>query len=356
MVHERGVRYRGNAANADRDRERSPDGNGHTARDRDLDADGNANRNSNGNGDADSDDYADRNGYADADRDADANEYANKYGDADRDADAAPDRYAPADADADLDADARSNQDAASDRYGESGSVAIYQENNKLKILVDFHVHSEFSPDSVTKLSALIERAHELNLGKLVITDHNSIQGAIRLQKRYPDFVIVGEEILTTRGEILAFFVEEEIPAGLEPAEAFRRLRDQGAFISLSHPYSFSRHGWYEDEMIRYQEYLDAIEIANGRNTKDANEKATNFAKARSLCGTAGSDAHGLFELGRMALRLAPFSTAEELRAAIRNAEVVGTPSPKWVRIASRSAVLRKKFGLYRESGDPEDR
>ena len=32
-------------------------------------------------------------------------------------------------------------------KYGESGSVAIYQENNKLKILVDFHVHSEFSPD-----------------------------------------------------------------------------------------------------------------------------------------------------------------------------------------------------------------
>lgn len=310
----------------------------------------------------DGDNYADRNGYVDADRDpnpddnGDANKYADEYGDADLDADAAPDRYAPADANADLNADARSDPNAASDRHGESGSVAIYQESNKLKILVDFHVHSEFSPDSVTKLSALIERAHELNLGKLVITDHNSIQGAIRLRKRNPDFVIVGEEILTTRGEILAFFVEEEVPAGLEPDEAFRRLRDQGAFISLSHPYSFSRHGWTEDEMIRYQGYLDAIEIANGRNTRDANEKATNFAKARSLSGTAGSDAHGLFELGRMALRLAPFSTAEELRAAIQDAEVVGTPSPKWVRIASRSAVLRKKFGLYRESGDPEDR
>ena len=103
-------------------------------------------------------------------------------------------------------------------------------------IKVDFHVHSIASKDSLSKGEKLLARAKELGLGKLILTDHNTTAGALELQKRYPDFVIVGEEILTTKGEILAVFVKEELPKGIEPPEAIRRLRDQGAFISLSHP------------------------------------------------------------------------------------------------------------------------
>lgn len=221
-----------------------------------------------------------------------------------------------------------------------------------MKINVDFHVHSEFSPDSVTKIEDLVRRAHELNLGKLIITDHNTIKGAQILHKRYPDFVIIGEEILTTKGEILAFFVKEELPRWIDADEAFKRLQDQGAFISLSHPYSFVRYGWTEAEMERYLPYLDAIEIANGRNSTRENEQAIEFAAAHGLAGTAGSDAHSLKELGRMMLELDDFSTADELRASIRNATVVGTPSSGLVRLRSRAAVIQKKLGLYSETRD----
>lgn len=227
----------------------------------------------------------------------------------------------------------------------------------KSKIMVDFHVHSEFSPDSITRIEALVERARRIGLGKLVITDHNTIRGALILKKRYPDFVIVGEEILTTRGEVLAFFVTEEVPRGLTPLETLRRLRDQGAFISLAHPYSYRRHGWLEEEMIEYGEYLDAIEVANARNTVSDNDKAAVFAVAHGLAGTAGSDAHSLGELGRIALQLNPFETADELRRVIRDAEVVGSTSSPFARIASRAAVLQKKLGLYcgpETSSDPE--
>jgi hypothetical protein len=33
----------------------------------------------------------------------------------------------------------------------------------------------------------------------------------------------------------------EEVPPGLTPHEAIRRLRDQGAFISVSHPFDTTR-------------------------------------------------------------------------------------------------------------------
>ncbi|MHC1773600.1 MAG: PHP domain-containing protein [Flexilinea sp.] len=209
---------------------------------------------------------------------------------------------------------------------------------------IDCHLHSEYSPDSLSGLEELLSRAKEIGLGKLIITDHNTIAGAVKLQQSYPESVIVGEEIQTTGGEILALFVREEIPAYLEPLEAFRRLRDQDAFISLSHPYAFSRMGWKEEEMLRYKPFLDAIETANGRNTPGMNHKASEFAKANGLAGTAGSDGHAVRELGRIGLELPEFTTANELRMAVREAKIFGKESSLFVRYYSRKAVLVKEF------------
>ena len=216
-------------------------------------------------------------------------------------------------------------------------------------IKADFHVHSIASKDSLSKGEDLIARAKNLGLGKLILTDHNTISGAFELQKAYPDFVIAGEEILTTSGEILAFFVKEELPKGIKPIEAFKRLKDQGAFISLSHPYAAMRHGWTEAEMEEYLPYLDAIEIANARTVSEMNQSAAAFAKAHGLCGTAGSDAHGVPELGAMGLKLPDFHNADELRTAIQSAEVFGRESPLWVRYYSRSAVFLK--ALHKKTG-----
>ena len=215
----------------------------------------------------------------------------------------------------------------------------------KEKIKVDFHVHSIASPDSLSKGEKLYARAKELGLGKLIITDHNTISCALKLQKQYPDYVIVGEEILTTAGEILALFVKEELPKGISPQDAFRMLKDQGAFISLSHPYAMSRHGWTPEQMEEYLPFLDAIETHNARNSHRTNNLAAAFAGSHGLYGTAGSDGHGISELGAMGLELPDFSNAQELRIAIREATVFGKESPFWVHSYSRFAVLCKAFG-----------
>ena len=160
--------------------------------------------------------------------------------------------------------------------------------------------------------------------------------------------MIIGEEILTTKGEILAFFVREALPKGIEPLEAFRRLKEQGAFISLAHPYAMARHGWTEADMEEYLPYLDAIETCNARNLPKVNRAAVRFAENHQLCFTAGSDAHGIPELGAMGLELPDFHTPEELRIAIRSARVFGKESPLRVRCYSRMAVLRKAMEAVR--------
>ena len=175
--------------------------------------------------------------------------------------------------------------------------------------------------------------------------DHNTIAGALVAQRLDSQRVIVGEEIMTTRGEILAAYVTEEIPPGLSPQETIKRLRDQGAFISVSHPFDFGRSGaWKLEDLLEIAPLVDAIEIFNARSlTPGCNQRASEFARQYHLPGTAGSDAHTVFELGVAALVLPQFAGPDALRNVIREGKVQGRLSPFWVHFASRYAHLRKK-------------
>lgn len=213
---------------------------------------------------------------------------------------------------------------------------------------VDFHCHTRFSPDSLNDLQALINQAKRKGLGKIVITDHNTIQGALHARQLDEKFVIVGEEIKTTRGELLACFVNREVPKGLHPLEAIEMLRSQGAFISVSHPFDRLRSGWELDDLERITPLVDAIEIFNARVVRPGmNDEALAYAAQHQLAGTAGSDAHSLLEIGAVALDLPDFDDADTLRAAIRQGKVVGKVSPAWVHLTSTWAKLVKRMDQH---------
>lgn len=183
----------------------------------------------------------------------------------------------------------------------------------------------------------------------MVVTDHNTIAGARAAHALDPALVIVGEEIMTTRGEILAAFVREEIPEGLTPQETIRRLKDQGAFISVSHPFDRWRSGhWQEDDLLEILPEIDAIEVFNSRcMLPQFNQEAQQFAEKHSLAGTVGSDAHTAFELGRSSMEVELFEGAEGLRNVIRKGIPNVRRSPAWVRLSSRYAVFYKKLKGY---------
>lgn len=212
--------------------------------------------------------------------------------------------------------------------------------------IVEFHCHTNASKDSLTRPEDLVRAARKKGLDKLVITDHNSIAGAVAAQKLDPELVIVGEEIMTTRGEILAAFVTEEIPAGLTPEETIRRLREQGAFISVSHPYDVHRKGgWKEVDLLEIAPYVDAIEVFNSRCLDPQfNVRAQAFAEKHDLPGTVGSDAHVILEVGRSVVLLDPFQGPDEMREVIRQAKYQTKLSPWWVHLFSTYAKYKKKL------------
>jgi len=214
---------------------------------------------------------------------------------------------------------------------------------------VEFHCHTLHSPDSINGIEALVRTAQARGIDRLIVTDHNSIQGALAAQRVAPERIIVGEEVLTTRGELLAAYVTEEVPRGLPPLEAIARLRAQGAFISVSHPFDLRRHGWELPDLLEIAPLVDAIEVFNSRCTDGAfNHQAQAFAAEHNLAGTVGSDAHALRELGRATLRLPPFANSDELRAVIRQGQAETVLSSPWIHMTSGWARLMKKTGIVR--------
>jgi predicted metal-dependent phosphoesterase TrpH len=213
-------------------------------------------------------------------------------------------------------------------------------------LTVEFHCHTCFSKDSLTSPQKLIETCHRKGIDRVVVTDHNTIAGGLAAQALDPQRVIVGEEIMTTQGELLAAFVTEEVPAFLPPQEAIRRLRQQGAFISVSHPFDHMRSGaWREADLEAILPQVDAIEVFNSRcMNAHFNAKAQAFARRHGLAATVGSDAHAAFEVGRSVLVMEPFEGPEEMRRLIRKAVLKTRLSPRWVHFLSRYAVLYKAF------------
>jgi predicted metal-dependent phosphoesterase TrpH len=217
---------------------------------------------------------------------------------------------------------------------------------------VEFHCHTIYSKDSLTRPRDLVEACRRKDIDRVVVTDHNTIAGARAAHVLDPERVIVGEEIMTTRGELLAAFVTEEIPKGLTPRETILRLKEQGAFISVSHPFDRWRSGaWQKEDLLEILPDIDAIEVYNSRCVLPRfNQEAQQFAEKHHLAGTVGSDAHGTFELGRSLMVLEPFSDPDELRRVIRRGIPKVRRAPAWVRLASRYAVLYKKVKGYRRT------
>jgi len=191
-------------------------------------------------------------------------------------------------------------------------------------VRAEFHCHSIYSPDSLVRVEDLLAACQQKQIDKLAITDHNRLEGALRAHALDPQRVIIGEEIQTTEGEILGYFMREEIPAGLEPLEVIERLKDQGAFISVAHPFDTNRDvtHWKLGTLEAMLPFLDAFETFNARCLRQTyNDQAQIFAQEHGLAGMAGSDAHSTFELGRATMLLADFNNAMELRAALQNAQ-----------------------------------
>ncbi len=218
--------------------------------------------------------------------------------------------------------------------------------NPKKQLRVELHAHTVYSKDSLVSPEKLLSHCQRIGVDKIAVTDHNQIEGAFAAKALAPDRVIVGEEIRTTAGEIIGYFMKAWIEPDLAPMEAIARLRAQDAFISVAHPFDTVRtQHWALEDLLAVVPHVDAVETFNARClSPEPNRAAAAFAKAHQLLATVGSDAHSLFEIGRATLITPDFHDAETFKAALRQARQETSLSPFFVHFFSRYAVFRKRL------------
>lgn len=211
---------------------------------------------------------------------------------------------------------------------------------------VDLHTHSSASPDGGITAA---QYHHALTSGLLdviAVTDHNRIDVAQALQRDLGDKIIVGEEIMTTAGEVVGLYLTEAIPAGLTPLETVQRIKDQHGLVYIPHPFETVRKGLHPAVLEEISDHIDLMEIYNGRAfAQDRSQQAVVWAKLNHIPGAASSDAHGLHGLGKTYTTLPSLPTRDTLLTEMKSATpVVGKPTvrallyPKYHR-------LRKKLG-----------
>lgn len=228
-----------------------------------------------------------------------------------------------------------------------------------VRSLADLHCHTSASFDSLSHPANVARVAAERGLTHLAITDHDRIDGALIARAAVMAAstsalaelkIIVGQEVRTTAGDLIALFVERPIPVGLSPADAAARIREQGGAVGLAHPYDrfragAGRPGW-EDELARLLPLLDYIETWNSRlMVGSGNERAAELAHANGLAGVAVSDAHTLMEVGVSYTILdGRIDTADELRAALTSARLVTSHGSRLVRLATPIAKVVQRW------------
>ncbi|MBU1120331.1 PHP domain-containing protein [Candidatus Micrarchaeota archaeon] len=176
----------------------------------------------------------------------------------------------------------------------------------RIKMRIDFHIHSLHSHDAISTPKSIVESALRKGLGAIAITDHDSARGWKELDtlgKKANLLIIQGEELKLFEGkkfvgELMGLFLTEGIKSR-EYLEAIDEIHSQGALVGVPHPFDVFRNEFKRLEEAVELKKIDAIESINARCFREwFNAKAKAFAEKNSLPQIAGSDAHFPEEIG----------------------------------------------------------
>jgi hypothetical protein len=195
-------------------------------------------------------------------------------------------------------------------------------------------------------LDTIIRRCQQVGLNAIAITDHNTIAGALKMERTAPFYVIVGEEILTLSGEVIGLFLNEEIPPFLSAKETMVRIKAQGGLVCIPHPFDRLRpHFAIHHDLEELLPYIDIIEVFNSRSIlKRHNAKACQLARSYGLLSSAGSDAHTPGEIGNAYVEMPDFEDVDEFKTALAQGKIFGRRANPLVHIHSAIDRLANQF------------
>jgi hypothetical protein len=175
---------------------------------------------------------------------------------------------------------------------------------------IDLHIHtSPRSACSYLDPLELIQEARRLKLDGICLTEHQvlwKIGDVEELAREGGIKIFRGNEFTTNQGDILVFGFYKDIKELLMIEELREEVKAAGGFMIAAHPFrGFKTFGIGQLQMTVEQacqrkalEFVDALEVGNGKLSLDENDMARKVAEKLDLPGTGGSDAHRVDEVG----------------------------------------------------------
>lgn len=200
----------------------------------------------------------------------------------------------------------------------------------------DLHMHTTHS-DGMMNVPTLINYIATLNidhtrkygrnyLDVIAVTDHDTIGGSVEAmefvkENSYSFDVLVGSEISSSDGHIIAINISEDIPAGKSAAYTIAAIHEQNGSAIAAHPYSSLRLLGVKcvGGIIKSAEF-DAVEVVNSNITEMFGNGYTSHANKASqrLSEIGSSDAHFLSAFEKVYTTF-PGEKKQDLLDAIRN-------------------------------------
>jgi predicted metal-dependent phosphoesterase TrpH len=174
---------------------------------------------------------------------------------------------------------------------------------------IDLHIHtSPLSACSYIDPHELVREAGRLKLDGICLTEHQVVWNPEEVNKLAREGgikVFRGNEYTTNQGDVLVFGFYEDIKELMLIQELREKVKKAGGFMIAAHPFrGFKTFGIGRLQMTVDQackrkmfEFVDAIEVHNGKLSADENDMARKVSEKLRLPGTAGSDAHRLDEI-----------------------------------------------------------
>ncbi|MEM3725781.1 MAG: CehA/McbA family metallohydrolase [Candidatus Bathyarchaeia archaeon] len=215
-----------------------------------------------------------------------------------------------------------------------------------LQVKIDLHVHTHYSYDAIIKPEELIFYVKRRGLDGIAITDHDVIEGAIKMVGTTDCLVISGIEVTSLDGHIIGLNIEEQIPPKLSVDETVDRIHEAGGMAVACHPSAFFKESLGKHVSAKF----DAVEVINSSSIP-FNRSVKRSQKIASMLGVAkvaGSDAHYGPEIGcAYTVVNAELDTDKIVKAISKGlCEPFGNAIPLGTRLKREFLSLKKRFRL----------
>ena len=192
----------------------------------------------------------------------------------------------------------------------------------------DLHIHTRASDgiDPIPAILSFVEASTDLDV--IAITDHERIDAAVAARTMARELghrveVVVGEEVSTLGGHLLALFIEERVRPLRTLRTTIAEIHEQGGLAIPAHPlvpYPLCAQGWVLRRLLADRDRRvrpDAIEAFNPTMFgRPWHGRVVRFAAEHGVATVGNSDAHEAVAVGT-GWTTFPGRTGEDLRAAI---------------------------------------